>query len=339
MHTMTVSVLGVLLIGFLQLSCVHGTQAAKFHRFRESSNSTDYRKIEGSNLVTLKNDVAELTIDLGKGCAVVGFADTTSHTNTINSEDLGREVQPSFYAGPSGYDDCVWNGQNWAWNPIGAGDCHGNPSKILSHSVSDDGSSMTCEIIPKQWACDNVDCECTFTISYTLQGNVVHGQTTLKNQRSDKSDYGVLDQEVPAVYVNGFLYRLFAYVGDNPWQDDTLTEFDAGFDNFWVPGKVDKVSENWMAFAAENDYALGVYQSSVNGLFLAGFSGAKGSGGASDSPTGYIAPIAELDVTADMVYTYDYVLAIGNLNDVRNIFYGLRNQEQEGKSLHDIFNQ
>lgn len=335
---MTVSVLGVLLIGFLQLSCVHGTQAAKFHRFRESSNSTDYRKIEGSNLVTLKNDVAELTIDLGKGCAVVGFADTTSHTNTINSEDLGREVQPSFYAGPSGYDGCVWNGQNWAWNPIGAGDCHGNPSKVISHSVSVDGSSMTCEIIPKQWACDNVDCECTFTISYTLQGNVVHGQTTLKNQRSDKSDYGILDQEVPAVYVNGFLYRLFAYTGANPWQNDKLTEFDAGFDTFWVPGKV-KVSENWMAFAAENDYALGVYQSSVNGQFLAGFSGAKGSGGASDSPTGYIAPIAELDVTADMVYTYDYVLAIGNLNDVRNIFYGLRNQEQEGKSLHDIFNQ
>ena len=37
-----------------------------------------------------------------------------------------------------------------------------------------------------------------------------------------------------------------------------------------------------MAFAAENDYALGVYQSSVNGLFLAGFAGAKGSGGSSD---------------------------------------------------------
>lgn len=308
----------------------------KFPRFRESSNGTAYSGT--STLVTLKNDIAEVTIDIGRGCSIIGFADTSSNTNVINSYDLGREVQASFYSGPSNYDNCVWSGQPWTWNPIGAGDCHGNPSTVLSQSVSDDGFSLTCEIIPKQWACDNVDCECTFAITYTLQENMVHSQITLNNQRSDKIDYGVFDQEVPAVYVNGFLYRLFAYVGDNPWQGDTLTEFDAGFDTFWVPGKVN-VDETWMAFASQTDYSLGVYQSSTNGLFLAGFSGKKGSGGPSDAPTGYIAPIAELDVTADMVYSYDYVLAIGNLPDIRNIFYNLHNQEQEGKSLHEIFNQ
>ena len=292
---------------------------------------------EDGSVVSIENGVVRLGVDLDKGCSVVEFTDLSSNVNTINSADLGREVQPSFYSGPRPYDGCVWNGQQWPWNPIGSGDVHGHPSKVLAHRSTSE--AIRCTIIPKQWACDNVDCECTFDLSYSLKQSMAYGSVTLHNNRSDKTDYGRSSQELPAVYVNGFLYRLFAYTGAQPWTNAPLTEYNASFANkFWVPGFI-KPTEQFAMFAASQDFAVGVYQSGKDvDSFIAGFSGKKGSGGPSDGSTGYMAPSGSVDILYNTTYSYEYVLLMGTMETVRALAYSLHKQEEAGVSLSDYFN-
>ena len=185
---------------------------------------------------------------------------------------------------------------------------------------------------PVQWACDNIPCECSFNLTYSVRDSAVHASVTLLNARSDQTEYGARDQELPAVYVNGFLYRLMAYTGDQPWTGQPLEEFQAGFDSFWVPGRISP-TESFVAFAAADDFAVGVYNAAPEvSSFLAGFSGAKGSGGTSDAATGYMAPIAQLALPWDAVYTYNYVLAMGALADVRAYVYQLHASGDEAKA-------
>ena len=79
----------------------------------------------------------------------------------------------------------------------------------------------------------HVPCECTISFNYTLTGATLMTSVTLNNNRADhaqfvfsslivagcplrlrhRSRYGINNQEIPAVYVNGFLDNLVAYTG------------------------------------------------------------------------------------------------------------------------------
>ena len=59
--------------------------------------------------------------------------------------------------------------------------------------------------------------------------------------------------------------------------------------------------------------------------------------GASDPSTGYIAPKAKVDITANIVYSYEYVLLMGTPDTVRSGVYTLHAQRQQ-TSLADYFN-
>lgn len=276
----------------------------------------------------LQNGKFKLGVDLNLGCVITEFLDFTHNRNVINSHDLGREVQPSFYAGPTPYADCEWSGQAWPWNPIGCGDAYGNPSKLKSFSQTNE--TLTCIIVPMQWACNNIPCECEFSLTYTLSDSYAKGSVTLSNHRSDQTDYGTYNQELPAVYSNGFLYRMIGYSGDYPWTNDTLIEYITGFDSFWVPGAV-SATEKWMCLASSDDYSLGVYAPGNDIIkFLGGFAGgdnSKGHGNSHDAQTGYLAPIADLNIKSDEVYTYDFYLILGQVEDVRAIVYTLHSDQ------------
>jgi hypothetical protein len=60
-----------------------------------------------------------------------------------------------------------------------------------------------------QWALDNVPGECTFETWITLEGQTAVVRNRLANHRADKSQYPAHNQELPAVYTIGKLYRLF----------------------------------------------------------------------------------------------------------------------------------
>ena len=52
-----------------------------------------------------------------------------------------------------------------------------------------------------------------------------------------------------------------------------------------------------------------------------GFSGKPGSGGSSDPQTGYLAPVAQVALPHDVTYTFEFWLALGNLETIRAYAY------------------
>eukprot|EP01028_Stygiella_incarcerata_P008437 TRINITY_DN3670_c0_g1_i1.p1 TRINITY_DN3670_c0_g1~~TRINITY_DN3670_c0_g1_i1.p1 ORF type:complete len:306 (-),score=56.41 TRINITY_DN3670_c0_g1_i1:73-990(-) len=271
-------------------------------------------------VVYVENDEIKLGVDDSRGCSIVYLSAANNDINVINTHDLGREVQASFYSGPSAYHQCTFMDRDWPWNPISSGDRFGNPSKVLS--LSSNATSITCRIQPMQWACDNIPCNCEFVHTYTLKSAMVMGEVVLENHRQDKTKYGARDQELPAVYVNGFLSRLFGYNGTAPWTNGPLQEWSTGFDDgHWIPGAL-RLSEPWLAFLANNEWGVGVYNPNVSS-FLGGFAGKHGSGGTSDPQTGYIAPISQWEIEAESVISYNYAIILGYIKDIRGHVYAL----------------
>jgi hypothetical protein len=63
----------------------------------------------------LDNGVVKVGIDLAKGGSITYLSKSGTANNIINSYDLGRQVQQSYYSGPSLYDP--YNNINPSWNP------------------------------------------------------------------------------------------------------------------------------------------------------------------------------------------------------------------------------
>src|SRR5688572_11932694 len=54
-------------------------------------------------LLTLDNGTVKVGLDTTYGGAITYLSQSGSATNLINSADLGREVQQSYYSGPSNF--------------------------------------------------------------------------------------------------------------------------------------------------------------------------------------------------------------------------------------------
>jgi hypothetical protein len=58
--------------------------------------------------------------------------------------------------------------------------------------------------------------------------------------------------------------------------------------------------------------------------FIAGFSGAKGAGGTTDGPAGYIAPISQVVIPNRGEYTFSAFFTLGTIEQIRDYAYSLR---------------
>ena len=264
----------------------------------------------GGNMSYLDDGRVRVGVDLGKGGVITYLAPSSGGESVINDHDLGREVQQSYYSGPSGLGTpCPGFGSGW--NPIGGGDCHGHASTVITSS--NDGTMIYVKSIPLQWAFDNVSCECTFEHWITLDGNSVRVHNRLTNNRADRTQYPAQDQELPAVYTVGRLYRLFSYEGGAPFTDGPLTEEHATLPQatyFWG-------TESWAALVDNSGWGLGVFKPDGSSRFLGGFAGVRGAGGPADDATGYVSPTDRPLLDWNVVYEYDYTLVLGSLAEIR----------------------
>ena len=270
------------------------------------------------------NGTVRVGINLDIGGAITYVASSDSTENIINSHDWGRQVQMSFYAGPTPF---VPNGKEpnrtWrflGWNPIQAGDCYGHGSKVIAHE--NDGKTLYVKCIPMQWPLNNEPGECTFETWIRLEDNAVRVRSQINNARADKTPYPARGQELPAVYTNGNYYRLFTYAGNQPFTGGDLRQIT----KVWRSGAPDQVeggpwdhwyaTENWAALVRDDDFGLGVWSPGTY-TFVGGFAGEPGQGGPRDAPTGYIAPIRSEILDHNIQYAYDYVLIVGQLDAIR----------------------
>lgn len=291
----------------------------------------------------LDNGTIRVGANLEIGGAITHVSTTGDGENMINSHDWGRQVQMSFYGGPSPFTpggrqpSPTW--KFLGWNPIQAGDCYGNGSKVIDHK--NDGKTIYVKCIPMQWPMNNEPGECTFESWITLEGNAVVVRSQINNAREDKTQYSARGQEIPAVYTNGNYYRLFTYRGEAPFTDGPLYQAK----KVWRGGAPDKVpggpwehwyaTESWAALVREDDFGLGVWSPGTH-TFVGGFAGEPGKGGPKDGPTGYIAPIRSEILDHNIQYDYHYRLVVGKLDEIRAY---VKERSSQGDALNYRFDK
>lgn len=258
----------------------------------------------------LDNRTIKIGVDLNKGGVITFLADSNNLENVVNTHDMGRMIQQSYYSGPSPYGSPHPAYPKWNWNPVAAGDVYGHTSQVVSHS--NDGKMLYVKNIPMQWALCGVPAECTFEQWIELDGNVAKVRCRLINARTDSTQqYPASDQELPAVYTQGRLYRLFSYTGSEPFTSGPLVQIK----NSGPPWKYFNATENWSALVQDNDWGLGVFSPGVQ-FTVGGFHEAPGG-----NPTGYVSPLHKEIIDYNITYVYEYHLILGYLNDIRQYVY------------------
>ncbi|MHB8636117.1 MAG: hypothetical protein ACYC96_06570 [Fimbriimonadaceae bacterium] len=277
--------------------------------------------VSSSPLQFLDNGRVRLGVDLRKGGSIVYLA-KSGGPNLINSADLGRQIQMSFYGGPVPFTP---NGKQpakaWAglgWNPIQTGDYYNHPSKISDYK--NDGKTLYLKCVPMQWPLDNEPGECTFEAWIRLEGNTVQVRNRLLNNRSDKTQYPARGQELPAIYTNAPWYRLMSYTGALPFTHAGLTQLTNNPPASTFPWVSFSATENWTALVDSAGWGIGIVEPGCQAM-SGGFFGAPGIGGATSSPTGYIAPNFTEILDANIDYRFDYTLVLGFLSDIRRYAY------------------
>lgn len=277
--------------------------------------------------LVLKNDYIEVGVSKEFGGAITYLALRGRGRNLINNHDKGRQIQQSVYAGEpldrtaEGQSD-AWS--PWPWNPVQAGDTYGNKSRILE--ARSEGNQIYTKVQPMLWDMNNELAEAHYETWITLEGPVVHVRNTVTCFRTDDR-WGVeeKDQEIPAAYTIGALDRLYAYTGAQPWTQAPLERLEAAF-----PWTRRTWTEPWAAFVNADQWGVGIYSPSA-GEFLAGFYGTP-PGETADAATGYISPITRKALRKDSVFSYEYDIIVGTLEEIRTYVY-----VQEGKAPATAF--
>ncbi len=259
----------------------------------------------------LDNGVIRIGVDLDVGGSITYLARAGGKgSNVINSHDLGRQIQQSYYGGPTPYGKSHPSWPNWSWNPIGSGDVYGNASRVIEHR--NDGKELYVCTIPMQWALENVPGECTFETWITLTGNAAETRYRLTNKRADKKFYPAANQELPAVYSVGTLYRLVTYMGDRPNEGQPIKRVE----NAGPPWADWTATECWAALVDDEDWGLGVIHPGLY-TFIGGFHGPPNQGGPKDNSTGYIAPVRREILDHNIVYDYSCIFVLGTVQEIR----------------------
>ena len=78
--------------------------------------------------LTLDNGTIKVSVDTSYGGAITYLSQSDSSKNLINDYDHGRQVQQSYYSGPSNFlpAGAIQNPSYspWPWNPVQAGEPH-----------------------------------------------------------------------------------------------------------------------------------------------------------------------------------------------------------------------
>ncbi|NLX14580.1 MAG: hypothetical protein GXY44_13135 [Phycisphaerales bacterium] len=266
----------------------------------------------------LNNGVIRIGVDLSKGGSITYLADAGTGQNMINSYDLGRQIQQSYYSGPSNFDP--YNNQHpswspWSWNPIQSGDVYGHRGTVLQHSNNQ--TEIYVKSRPMQWALNNVPGEATFETWIRLEGTAARVRARLTNARTDTAElFSARHQEMPAVYTIGLLHRLFTYQGLEPWTNGTLSEI-GHVPPPWVNWRA---TEGWAALVNNSGWGLGLYRADGT-LFIGGFAGTPDTGGPTSSHTGHMSCLFREHLDSNIVFEYEYAIILGWLSDIRTWVY------------------
>ena len=262
---------------------------------------------------------AGVSLKWGGGLCFFEDKQDDRYGNLLNNHDTGRLVQQSYY-GPTqidGYENGVFMGSVWGYNPVQGGDQFGNNSKLVAVEKDEKEIRVVCR--PLDWALDNMPTQTYYTNVYRL----TDAGLTVRNTAVDylQAEWTDKAQELPAFYTISALGIFRFYDGDQPWTDAPLrTERDLPFwaDKPAFPLQAGN-SETWCAWTDNSDYGIGLFTPDATAL-LAGRFEYNGSADANDNATNYVAPLGFFKLQFDEPHTYYYYLTAGKTDEIRRTF-------------------
>ena len=268
----------------------------------------------------LDDGVVRVGVDPEAGGAISWLGPSGTGENLVNTFDLGRYIQQSYYSGPTPFlptgalANPGW--PSWPWNPIQAGDSFGNRASVTA--MANDGTTLYVAAVPLHWALDGVAGEATMEQWITLDPStpgVVHVANLLRNRRTDGTDqHPGRDQELPAVYTNDPYVRVVTYTGDAPFTGAPVEEIDTAVPpGETFPWKRWRATEGWSALVDDSMQGLGVVHPGV----VSTLGGQAGQALGPPFHTGYLSPIRQEIIDHDIVYAYRYDLVLGDVDDIR----------------------
>jgi hypothetical protein len=253
--------------------------------------------------------VVRIGVDTNAGAAIGFFAGAKDGRNLLNHYDKGRFLQQSWYGRR---DDSLWNGRPWVWNPVQGGSWRGEPSALLSLTVS--SNSLHARLHPRHWAAGTLLTNVVMEESIHLRGAVAH--IGFRMVYRGGVQHPPASQEMPAVFVDAALTNLVYYRGDRPWTGGELTRRVPGW-----PNEHDAIDEGWAAYVDGEDHGLGVFSPGMRRMTCYRFAGATGPKGSGCS---YFAPVTRMGIGPGFEHAYTVYLTIGRVSEIRGRFRGLR---------------
>jgi hypothetical protein len=268
----------------------------------------------------LENERLKVGVDLKMGGSMTSLVAKSDGRELINNFDHGRQIQMSFYSGPSPFTPNglqphpAW--RSLGWNPVQSGDWAGHPSRILEHRNT--GTEMYSRLIPMQWPLDGVEGDCVLESWIRLEARSVHMRCRLTNKRSDLVFYPAKHQEMPAVYTNGEFRKVVTYTGDRPFSGGDLNEWmDPG-----PPWKTFCATERWAALVDSQNWGLGVWQPATTYWKQGEVPGEVSHYETRDNATGYLAPVGMEHLDHNITYEYECRLVPGSVQEIRAMVAG-----------------
>jgi hypothetical protein len=257
----------------------------------------------------LENHFVRVGINPNAGGVINYLAPVGSGHSLVNTHDLGRNIQQSYYGSPDG---STWNGQPWTWNPVQGGSSTGQPSTLLD--LRNDGRTLYAKTMPRHWATGADLPGVTMEEWITLDNQIVHVHYRMHYE--GRTSHPAAEQEMPAVFLDHRLITLAYYNGPTPWTGAPLTRGKPADKN-----QYDNITENWAAYLNESDWGVGVYVPEVSRMtFYVIRDDKKGCA--------YLAPIKKFAIVPGLTVDYDVYLRIGGVKEIRNAFYNIHSRQQ-----------
>lgn len=276
------------LIGFFFLSCLLNAASGK----------------DEDRWVYLDNGQLRLGVNESAGSVIGWFSLSGEAKNLLNTFDVGRYVQQSFYGDKDGSD---WNGKPWTYNPVQGGSWKNVPA-VLLESRQEDGVYYA-KTQPRHWASGALLNEVTMEQWLKLEGAeaVLKFRMTYEGTTTHRARH----QELPALFVDASLETLVVCAADEEaWKQAPLTRLQPRFPNEYA-----KVSEPWAAWVNGKDEGIGILFPGTTELTCY-----RVRQGHAQADCSYLAPIRTLALTPGLVVEYEVALAIGAVNDLRERF-------------------
>jgi hypothetical protein len=260
----------------------------------------------------LQNHFVKVGINPAAGGAISFLAPVGSGHTLVNTYDLGRYIQQSYYGRPDG---STWAGKPWSWNPVQGGSAAGHPATMTD--FKNNGRFIYARTIPKHWATGADLSGVTMEQWISLDNQIVH--VHYRMQYTGAAPHPPADQEMPAVFLDHRLETLAYYKGLLPWTAAPVIRFKPGPVN-----QYDDIPENWAAYLNESNWGVGVYAPGVTRMTFYRVPDDK-------SACSYLAPIKTFPIVPGTTVDYDVYLRLGSLNDIRQSFYKIHARLQRGK--------